>query len=104
MLFANVVRRSAWAGVAAIALMGAGCAAQQAGTPQTAASVSSAQVLRAGTVLNVGQGTYVMPALPPSASETSYALTGKETPHQWQQPQGQWIGGTNGTAFIPPAP
>lgn len=98
MLFANMLRRNALAGVAAVALLG--CAAQEAGADQATAPVSSAQVLRPGTVVNVGNGSYVMPFLP--ATETSYALTGKEAPRAWQPAQGIWVGGINGAAFVAP--
>jgi len=105
MLFVNIVRSGrVWAGVAAIALTGASCTAQQASTPQATACAVGAQVLAPGTAVNVGQGTYIMPALPPSADETVYALTGDQTSHQRQQPEGRWVGGINGRVFIPAAP
>jgi len=100
----NIARRGAWACVAALALTGAACTSQQASTPQARASANSDQVLAAGTAVNVGQGTYFVPALPPSANESGAALTGDEKTQQWQEPEGRWIGGTNGTVYIPPTP
>lgn len=105
MLFANISLSGRFlVGAAAIALSGVSCAAQQANMPEAGALVSSAQVLAPGTVLNVGQGTYVVPALPPSATGAGYALTGQDTSHQYQQAEGRWIGGANGSIFIPPTP
>lgn len=102
MSFAKIFRSSACASLATMALLGTGCATQQAAAPQATPSASSAQILPPGPV-NFGQATYVMPVLP-SANEASYALSGKETPHPWQQPQGSWIGGINGTVYIQPTP
>lgn len=102
MLFTKVFRSGRlWAGVAIMALGGAGCAAQQANTP--AASLAGAQVAPPGTPLTVGQGYYIMPALPPAA-ETNYALTGQEAPPHWGQPTGHWINGINGMVYVPSMP
>ncbi len=104
MFYANTVRgMTLLAGMAAIGMMGVGCTSQPGATPQAASPVGGAQALAAGTTLNVGQGTYIVPALPPSATETGYALTGEET-SAWQQPDGRWISGTNGQVFVPAVP
>ena len=102
MLFTNFARKSVLASVAAIALMGTGCAAQQGNTPQATASADRVDGLKPGTVLNVGQGTYTAPALPPTAYVTTYALTGEEAPRPWPQSDGFNVGGVNGTMYIPP--
>ena len=106
MRFANIVRSGrVLVGAAATVLAGANCMAQQANaTVAASASVRSDQVLPAGTVMSVGQGVYIVPALPPSATETHYALTGEGTPHRWQEVEGRWIGGVNGPLFLPPTP
>ena len=87
MLFTNLIRRSAWASVAAFALLGTGCVAQQGSTPQATASVDRPEGLAPGIVLNVGQGTYTVPALPPSANDTSYADDRQILPQPWPQPE-----------------
>lgn len=104
MLFANVARRIILAGAAGIVLLGAGCAAQQANTPVETASANSDQVLPPGTTLNVGQGTYIVPALPSPADETGLALTGRETSHQSDQIDGRWIQANEGWIYIPSTP
>lgn len=97
-------RITVWAGIAAIGLVGAACTAQQSGAAQSTSEVGGAQALAAGTTINSGQGIYIMPALPPSATETGYALTGEDTSDLWQQPQGRWVNGINGQVFVPALP
>ena len=100
MSLARNARRSAWACLTAIALTGAGCAAQQSSAPQATASNDVNEVLPPGTVLNVGQGTYIVPALPASSGDTGYALTGRGTPGESAPFDGRWISGTNGWVYI----
>ena len=71
---------------------------------QATASNDVNEVLPPGTVLNVGQGTYIVPALPASSGDTGYALTGRGTPGESAPFDGRWISGTNGWVYIPPAP
>jgi hypothetical protein len=105
MRFTNIARKSAWAGVAAVALLGTACAAQEKGAPQATVSVRSAGMLPLGPVVNFGQGAYVVPVVPPSPTETTYALTGQQMPRQWPHPEGYWVAGTNGTTvFVPSVP